>query len=179
VIGYRRWFRWQTLPISDIEEIRSGIWTFGIVKLAGHSKKLRFFLEPENRHLLGFKATSGESLQVRMNPPEPGTEVRRPILDVLIGATGLAFATIRLPFFPALPIVEPGPSGPSWIDRIVSFEARYSTILIAVVIFALVARIREKDLRGLERRVMVFLLGGAVGSLLKGMLSSLTSQPPR
>jgi hypothetical protein len=162
VIGYRRWFRWQILPPNDIEEIRRGIWIVGTIRLAGN-RKLRFFVEPENEHLLGFKAESRESLEARMTPPVADDGPDRPILQVLAGIAGFAVATM----LPAMPPADFSPNGWLWPDEYVKFLDRHSNFLAGLMLVALGWRIREKKLKFPERLIFAFIIGCILAGLLK------------
>jgi hypothetical protein len=168
VIGYRRWFRWQILPLSDIEEIRGGIWVVGAIRLAGH-RKLHFFVEPENRDLLDFKAGSAESLESRMNPPVADDGPDRPILYVLAGIAGFAIETI----LPVMPPADFSQNGWLWLDEYVKFLDRHSSFLAGLMLVALGWRIREKKLKFPERLILAIIIGCILAGLLKSEIRGL------
>jgi hypothetical protein len=159
-IGYRKWCRWQTLPLDEIEEIRR-VWIVGSVKLSGHSKKLRFFVERENEHLLGFRAET-ESLRDRLNPPP--VRPLHPALLALLGAAGFAFGILIPVPHPSAPM-----QGPDWIIGYSNFLNRHSILLGVLVLIGLAWQLRYKTLRNSERGICAFVSGAVFASLLRGL----------
>jgi hypothetical protein len=162
VLAYRRWFRWETLPTDDVEEIRSFL-VLGTVKLTSRAKRLVFYVEPENERFLGFKRGGEDSLQSRINPP-PAREWPPPhlALDLLAGAAGLALIIL-------LPGQDDGGHDPWWIARLVDFEKRFSAPLAALLIAAAVQKIRKKEAMGFERLFMDFCIGVLIVMLFRGL----------
>jgi hypothetical protein len=166
-IAYRRWFRWQILPLEDIEEIR-GDALIGTMKLIGR-RKLHFFVEGDNERLLGFKLQDAESLEAWINRPATTYGPDRPILQVLAAIAGLTLVTI-------LPVIPPMPSSPNdwrWLDEYVKFLDRHSSILSGLMLVAVGWRFRETRSRPSERIPLAFMFGAIIGSLVKGAIRGL------
>jgi len=159
---FRRWYRWQILPIEDTEEIRQGFWAGeATVKLAGRPKKLRFFIEEENEHLLGFKAGS-EPLRERLTPPP--VHPLHPALLSLLGVGGFVLGML-VPLPPhhiSLLTVSS-----DWITRYANFQNQLSIPMGVIIVILFARQIRDKTLRNPHRATLAFLIGIGSAGLLR------------
>src|SRR5579885_2933803 len=96
---YRRWINWQTLPEAKISEIRRAF-GLGVIRVASGGK-LFFFIEPENRQLLGrgqMYFTSERSVTGGPHSQHRGALISNLILFIV----GAAFGFMRI-------LLTPGP----------------------------------------------------------------------
>jgi hypothetical protein len=158
-ICYRKWFRWQIFPSGQVEEISKTFLSLGAIKLEGQPERLLFFIEPENRDLLGFGQHGAESLQAWMDRAGARHKHAHPIVYVLAGVGG--FVTGLL--LSRIPQLQTGSSGPSWPAMITDFENHYAIVLkIVIVLVLLVPLIRGVHMNRSERGVVAFMIGFAV-----------------
>lgn len=159
-IMFRRWFRWQTLPTDEIEAITIVVSVFGSVRFAGTAKKLIFFVEPENRHLLGFGAHS-ESLETRLNTSATHIEYPYDIVDVLSGGVGFVTGIFWLSLAPPF---ASGETLPRWFIPVFNFEGRHPHVLTVLAILILLTSLLRGERKRRSQRVLAFYLLGIMVS---------------
>lgn len=158
-VCYRKWFRWQIFPSGQVEEISKAFLSLGALKVEGQPMRLIFFIEPENRDLLGFGQHGAESLQTWMDRAAARHKHAHPIVYVLAGVSG--FVTTML--LSQIPQPQTGSGGPSWLVMITDFETHHAVVLgIIMVLFLLITLIRGVRMNRSERGVVAFLIGVAV-----------------
>jgi hypothetical protein len=159
-VCYRKWFRWQIFPSGQVEEISKTFLSLGALKLEGQPERLLFFVEPENRDLLGFGQHGAESLQTWMDRAAARHKHVHPIVYVLAGVGG--FVTTML--LSQIPRPQTGSGGPSWLVMITDFETHHAVVFrIIMVLFLLITLIRGIHMKNRsERGVIAFLIGFVV-----------------
>lgn len=155
VISFRRWFRWQTLPTDEIETIEKVLFLFGALKLAGRDRRLIFFVEPENRYLLGFGA-GNEALHTRIDAWLTYSAPQRVSVDLLSGTAGFVVGIFWSSLVPPL---APTAVGPRWVMAVITFADNHSYIPVVIVIVVLALLIGNKRIGHIERGLAVFLMG--------------------
>jgi hypothetical protein len=153
---YRKWFRWQTFPFGQVEEISKAFLSLGALKLEGQPERLLFLIEAENRDLLGFGQHGAESLQAWMDRAAARHKHAHPIVYLLAGVGG--FVTGML--LSRIPQPQTSSGGPSWLVMITEFETHHAVALrVIIVLVLLTTLIRGVHMKRSDRGVIAFLIG--------------------
>jgi hypothetical protein len=170
-VVYRRWINWQTLQERDVSEIRRAFGFLGILKLSS-GRRLFFFIEPENRSLLGRDPSNFGTAQLANNNLH--LQYRGALVsDLLLFILGAIIDSLRLLLTPStsfwsMPRLPLSPSGSSVGTFIGSLITSYQWVL--ALAFGIIIALRVSRLAGWPRRAAFVALGWATVEILEGIV---------
>lgn len=166
-VAYRRWFRWNRFPKEDLLSARMFFLAFGAADISGQSRRLIFFLEPENRPIVGLPQKEGAREASRSDLAVILGEQRQAVKDIVLGALGTILALFVNLSHP-LTIAAYGPRriGAPWLNAMYLFEDHHTHLIALVAIVSLVILIRARHWKGAERGIASILIGIAAAGLL-------------